>query len=202
MASKMKSTFTSMLMTLLIISAIAALSLGVVYNTTKEPIAKAQQQKLTKAIADVLPPFETQKMVKVPDADGPDSIVCYVGYKGEEPQGIAIDTYTMKGFSGKIRLMVGFDMDGNLVKTAVLAHKETPGLGDKMVASKSDFPKQFWHKAAASLLEKGKFLVKKDGGKIDAITAATISSRAFCDAVQRAYDTYNANKLEIVGGTK
>jgi electron transport complex protein RnfG len=76
----------------------------------------------------------------------------------------------------------------------VLAHKETPGLGDKMDASKSDFPLQFKGKNPADF----KLHVTKDGGNVDAITAATISSRAFCDAVERAYVTFQKEK----GGTQ
>ncbi len=82
--------------------------------------------------------------------------------------------------------MVGFSPKGILINTVVLEHKETPGLGDKMDVAKSDFPIQFQGKDLAEW----NMTVKKDGGDVDAITAATISSRAFCDAVQRAYDTF------------
>ena len=99
----------------------------------------------------------------------------------------------MKGFSGKIELMVGFLDDGTIENTAVLMHKETPGLGDKMDQKKSDFSLQFIGKNPVDF----KLKVKKDGGDVDAITAATISSRAFCDAVQRAYDVF-----EKEGGAK
>ncbi len=84
--------------------------------------------------------------------------------------------------------MVGMLDDGSISNTAVLSHKETPGLGDKMDIKKSDFPKQFEGKSPESF----KLKVSKDGGDVDAITAATISSRAFCDAVKRATDTYQA----------
>lgn len=201
MASKMKSTFTTMLLTLMIITSIAALALGAVYNATKEPIRLAQEAKQKQAIRDVLPEFTEFKTVMVPDADGADSLECFIGMKDGAPVGIAFKTYTMKGFSGLIRLMVGFDTKGDFCKTAVLQHSETPGLGDKMAVSKSDFSKQFWNTPAASLLSDGKFKVTKDGGKIDAITAATISSRAFCDAVQRAYDTYEKEQSKLIGGT-
>ena len=85
--------------------------------------------------------------------------------------------------------MVGLLADGSISNTAVLAHKETPGLGDKMDIAKSDFPAQFIGKNPAEF----KLSVTKDGGDVDAITAATISSRAFCDAVERAYITLKNN---------
>jgi len=79
--------------------------------------------------------------------------------------------------------MTGFSPDGKIFNISVLAHKETPGLGTKM--SEPAFKNQFNDKNPSEFALK----VKKDGGPVDAITAATISSRAFCDAVQRAYNT-------------
>jgi len=99
--------------------------------------------------------------------------------------GTAVQTYTNKGFSGHISIMVGFKADGVINDIAVLEHKETPGLGTKMTEPK--FKDQFKNLNIAQLPEK-KVKVKKDQGTIEAITAATISSRAFCDAVQRAWE--------------
>jgi len=172
MASKRESNFINMVVTLLIVSAVAALALGAVYTVTKEPSLRTE---------------------KVPVGDGGDTLILYVASKENQVVGTAIKTYTMKGFSGRIELMVGFLNDGSIDNTAVLMHKETPGLGDKMDMSKSDFSKQFNGKNPADF----KLKVKKDGGAVDAITAATISSRAFCDAVQRAYDIF-----EKEGGKK
>jgi electron transport complex protein RnfG len=82
--------------------------------------------------------------------------------------------------------MIGILPDGTINDISVLEQKETPGLGDKMQKSKSNFSLQFKNKNPASF----KLKVKKDGGEVDAITAATIRSRAFCDAVNRAYNAY------------
>ncbi len=193
MASKRESNFINMVVTLLIVSAVAALALGAVYTVTKEPIALAKKAKLEAAIKAVVPEFDNLKTEKVPMGDGGDTLVLYIASKNDEVVGTAIKTYTMKGFSGRIELMVGFLKDGTIDNTAVLMHKETPGLGDKMDKKKSDFSVQFNGKNPANY----KLKVKKDGGSVDAITAATISSRAFCDAVQRAYDVF-----EKEGGNK
>lgn len=83
-------------------------------------------------------------------------------------------------------LMVGFGTDGTIVNTSVLSHSETPGLGAKMVEGKSNFSVQFQGKNPANF----KMAVKKDGGDVDAITASTITSRAFCEAVESAYKVY------------
>jgi electron transport complex protein RnfG len=190
MASKRESSFINMVITLFLVAAVAALALGGVYTVTKEPIAIAKQKKLEAAIKSVLPEFDTIIAAKFADPEGKDSLTFYYAYNDGEEIGAAIKTYTMEGFSGRIELMVGLLEDGTINNTAVLAHKETPGLGDKMDAAKSDFPLQFKGKNPADF----KLHVTKDGGNVDAITAATISSRAFCDAIDRAYVTFQKEK--------
>lgn len=175
-----------MVITLLSVTGIAALSLGGVYNLTKEPIALARQAKLQKAIGEVLPAFESIEEYALMPATGPDSLIFYVAKQNDSIVGTAVRTYTDNGFSGRFTIMVGFLPDGTIHNTAVLEHKETPGLGDKMDIRKAPWSAQFRGKNPADY----RLVVTKDGGDVDAITAATISSRAFCDAAQRAYDTY------------
>ncbi len=187
MASKTKSSFLNMVLTLFIVTAVAAFALATVYNATKEPIEKAKQEKLEEAIAKVLPEFETlDEELKIMPVDGKDELSFYKAYKADEWVGTAVKTYSDKGFSGRVLIMVGFKPDGTIVNTAVLEHKETPGLGDKMDVEKSDFPLQFMDKNPSEWT----LSVTKDGGNVDAITAATISSRAFCDATKRAHETF------------
>ena len=190
MASKRESNFINMVITLFLVAAVAALALGGVYTVTKEPIAIAKQKKLEAAIKSVMPDFDTIIETKFIDPEGKDSLTFYFANKNGEQIGAAIKTYTMDGFSGKIELMIGMLDDGTINNTAVLEHKETPGLGDKMDIKKSDFPLQFKGKNPNDF----NLRVTKDGGDVDAITAATISSRAFCDAVQRAYTTFEKEK--------
>jgi len=80
--------------------------------------------------------------------------------------------------------MVGIIPDGNINNTQVVQQKETPGLGTKIELP--SFRDQFMNKNPKTFIVK----VKKDGGDVDAITAATISSRAFCNALELAYSTY------------
>jgi H+/Na+-translocating ferredoxin:NAD+ oxidoreductase subunit G len=190
MASKRESNFINMVVTLFMVSAVAALALGAVYNVTKEPIALAKKKKLEAAIKTVLPEFDDVKTIKVGLGDGEDSLVYYVASKDNKVIGTAIKSWTMKGFSGKIEIMIGLLQDGTINNTAVVSHKETPGLGDKMDVAKSDFPIQFMGKNSGNFNLK----VTKDGGDVDAITAATITSRAFCDAVQKACDSFENEK--------
>ena len=82
--------------------------------------------------------------------------------------------------------MVGFNVDGTIKGISVLSHTETPGLGDKIEPSKSSFSAQFEGKDPQNF----KLVVKKDGGDVDAITASTITSRAYCDAVTLAWEAF------------
>jgi electron transport complex protein RnfG len=187
MASKKESSFLNMVLTLFVITLIASATLGYLYELTKGPIAASKLAKLNRAITQVVPEFDTipQNEVYKMGVDG-DTLVFYPAKKDGELVGTAVSTFTNNGFSGYINLMVGFLPDGTIHNISVLEHKETPGLGDKMQKNKSDWSIQFNGKNPAEF----KLMVTKDRGDIDAITASTISSRAFCDAVDRAYKAY------------
>lgn len=188
--AKKESTFTNMLLTLLIVTALSSLAASSVYNFTKGPIAEVKRLKQEKAIKEVMPGFtELERSAEVP-SDGGDSLVLFKGFKDGENIGVAVNTYTNLGYSGLIKIMVGFQEDGTINNYEVLEHKETPGLGSKMTSAA--FKDQFQGKNPASFNLK----VKKDGGDVDAITAATITSRAVCDAIGRAYETYEEMKKE------
>lgn len=183
--AKVESNFKNMTLTLLVISFIASAALGLVYQSTKEPIAKAQMSKINSAIEAVVPEFNNQPFEEsfTADVDG-GTLTFYPAKKDGQLVGTAVKTFSNNGFSGLIELMIGFMPDGSIYKIAVVSHKETPGLGDKMESSKSNFSLQFEGKNPDTF----KVKVKKDGGDVDAITASTISSRAYCDAVMRAYN--------------
>lgn len=183
--AKIESNFRNMVLSLTLIALGAAICLGFVYEFTKKPIELSNLNKKLDAIKLVVPEFTNNPnddMFKLPTGDG-DSLEIYPAKKGEDIVGYAVNTYSKNGFAGIIRLMAGFKPDGTVINIRVLEQKETPGLGNKM--TDPNFKDQFNDKDPAKFALK----VKKDGGQVDAITAATISSRAFCDAVQRAYTT-------------
>ena len=185
--AKKESTFLNMVVTLFVITLAAATVLGFVYEATKEPIAEAKMKQKSEAIKIVVPEFNNSPLdtKKTLDVDG-GQVTVYEAKKDSVVVGYAIETFTNKGFGGTVKLMIGFNSDGSVYDVSVLEHKETPGLGDKMEARKSPFSSQFKGKNLSNFILK----VKKDGGDVDAITAATISSRAFCDALNRAYKVY------------
>jgi len=185
--SKKDSSFRNMVMTLFIVTLVASTALGFVYELTKDPINRVRQVKKINAIREVLPDFNNDPyadVYKIPVEN--DTMYFYPAKKNDKLIGTAVQTFTNKGFSGNIKLMVGFLPDGTINDITVIEHKETPGLGDKIEKRKSDFSLQFQGKDP----EKFHLRVEKDGGDVDAITASTISSRAFCDAILRAYKTY------------
>lgn len=187
-----------MVLSLTLISLGASAALGYVYEFTKGPIEASVLNKKIEAIRQVVPEFTNdpnEEMFMLPTGEG-DSLEVYPAKNGEQVVGYAVKSYTNKGFSGHIVFMVGFKPDGTIYNINVLEQKETPGLGNKMVpqgtGDKPTFKDQFMDKNPATFSLK----VKKDGGQVDAITAATISSRAFCDGVQRAYNAFEKGGLK------
>ena len=196
--AKRESTFGNMVLSLTLIATIFALCLGLIHELTAGPISQAQMAKKTAAISEVVPPFDNDpnaEMYTKTTPEGDYNLEIYPAKKDGEIVGYAVNTLTMKGFNGEIDVMVGFKPNGDIYKVYVLNHSETPGLGAKITTP--EFKDQFDGKNPSSF----KLTVKKDGGDIDAITAATISSRAFADAIQRAYDTIFADlELNAVSG--
>lgn len=188
--AKKESTFLNMFLTLLIVTALSSLAASAVYQVTKGPIAEVQRKKQEAAIKKVMPGFTDLEEQKTVPPQESDSVAVFEGYKDGSEVGIAINAFTYQGYSGLIRILVGFEPDGTINNIEVLEQKETPGLGTKM--AEPAFKNQFKGKNP----EDFKLTVKKDGGDVDAITAATITSRAFCDAVEQAYGTFKKIKQD------
>lgn len=197
MSKKLESNLKNMILSLFFISSVMAASLGYVYTLTKEPIDMSIINAENDAIKKVAPEFDkidTTIKVLSPDFEigkavpkAIDTLVYYVLSKNNQPAGYAIKTFTKKAFSGEFTLMVGLKPDGSINQIEVLSQKETPGLGSNMKGDK--FKNQFIGKNPSIW----KMIVEKDGGEVDAISASTITSRAYCDAVQRGHNGYMKN---------
>ena len=196
--AKKKSSLINMLVALFVITAVSGGLLGLVYGMTKDAIAEVDQKKNEAAIQAVLP-LEGE-ITYVADTlhyyyEGVEiSLPCNLAYDANGTfQGMTVKT-SEGGFGGKIELMVGFLADGTIKGTSVLSHAETPGLGANMTGK---FKDQFVDKNPANY----KLTVKKDGGDVDAITAATLTSRAFSKAVNKAYQAFDANKAQFMNSS-
>ncbi|MFH1379605.1 MAG: RnfABCDGE type electron transport complex subunit G [bacterium] len=159
---------------LMIVCLAASAGLASVYKLTAERIKLNARKEVERNLFMVLPGsnrFE-QKENK------------FEGFADDQQIGTAVEL-APKGYGGKIKMLAGIDRNGTLIAIAILSHTETPGLGKNI--EMESFKRQFKGKS-----HKGMFL-KKDSpqGEVDAITAATISSRAVTDAVRKALQKFN-----------
>lgn len=181
-----QSSFKNMSICLLVICLVCSALLAGVYALTAEPIAAAAKAKNEAAIKEVLPDavasIEEERTVTVNGTE----YTYNLGYDGQgNTVGCAINVETL-GFGGPIAIKVGFDVNGIIWNTKVLSQAETPGLGAK--CTEPSFSDQF---KGFNPGEK-KLAVKKDGGDVDAITASTITSRAYTVGLAAAVEAFNA----------
>ena len=190
--AKKESTLKNMLIALMVIAIVSGGVLGFIYNLTKPAIDQVEANKNLKAINEVL---KTDVEIVKTETLVIEDLTYNLAFDAENNFiGAAVKTYSMNGFGGKIELMVGLLKNGIINKVSILSQAETPGLGANMVNDK--FKGQFDGKDPKQFTLR----VKKDGGDVDAITAATISSRAVSEALQRAVDGFEANKDQFMKG--
>ena len=184
-----KSSFKNMSLCLMVICLVCSALLAGVYALTADPIAKAAQAKNESAIKEVLPDtavtIEEESSIVV---DGQTYTYNRAFDELGNTVGCAVNVST-NGFGGPIVIKVGFGVDGVIWNTKVLSQAETPGLGAKCV--EPSFSDQF---KGFNPAEK-KLAVRKDNGDVDAITASTITSRAYANGLAAAAKVFG----EIVG---
>ena len=181
-----------MALTLFLVCFFGSAVMAGIYALTKDKIEGANNDKINGAITAVMPPEVKNNPAsdKITQEFNGKSYTVYPGKdKGKEIIAYAIESAS-PGYSGNVSILVGFKADGTIFDIAVLSHTETPGLGDKIEPDKGTFSVQFKGKDPANF----KILVKQDGGDVDAITASTITSRAYCDAVMNAWEVFKLCK--------
>ena len=191
----MKSSLKNMVLVLFTITLLSSAAVGGVYMLTKEPIAQAKVAAVNNALKQVLPEYESTTSQTIEVAELP--IVTHTATVADKAVGYAVESISKNGFGGAVRLMGGFDAEGKILNINVLEQKETPGLGTKMADEGNVLLLSLKDKNAAEV----NMTVKKDGGDIDALTAATISSRAYAEAVAVAYEAYKvaSGKQSVAG---
>ena len=181
-----KSSFKNMVICLFAICVVCSSLLAGVYALTKAPIDAAAKAKNEAAIMEVLPTSAvTIEEERTVDFEG----VSYAYNLAYDEQGNTVGcaiNVAPVGFGGPIAIKVGFDVNGVIWNTKVLSQAETPGLGAKCV--EPSFSEQFKGFDPAAK----KLAVKKDGGDVDAITASTITSRAYADGLALAVKVFQA----------
>lgn len=177
---KLESTWYNMAAVLTLIAVIAGASLAGVNELTKEPIAEIQKQTLADGIRSVL----KADKVEVQNTDSLENgAVIYT-----TDCGMAVQASDGNAFGGKLTVLVGFAEDGSILGYKILQTSETPGLG-----AKAEVWFQEGQKGNIIGKKAGNLTVSKDGGDVDAITASTITSRAFLRCVNAAYAALQAN---------
>ncbi len=193
---KLESSLKNMLLVLTGVTVILVTLLAYVNQLTEEPIREANANILKTALKQVLPEFtndptqEADTLFSEKNGKKIADYIIYTAKNNDEWVGTAVEA-TSNGFSGKLKVLVGFDAQGKIYNYSLLAHSETPGLG-----SKADkwFKKGGKGNIVGMNPGDGELKVSKDqGGTVDAITASTITSRAFLQAVNNAYNAYKGN---------
>jgi electron transport complex protein RnfG len=163
---------------------------------TNAPAAAGGAQALdadqSQALAAVLPPHDNDPLAQpVTIADNGKSWTFFTARRGGKIVGTAFLAVSRLGYGGDIQVMVGVTNGLRVARLAILPHHETPGLGDKIGAP------QFYGQFAGRDLARTRWALRKDGGDIDGITGATVSSRAVVDAVRRGLEVCRRHAAEI-----
>lgn len=187
----------------------ASITVGVVavtHSLTAERIADNRLASQHQALGQVVPEAMhdgdlLDHAITLPGAEAlgqPETFTAWRARRAGETIAIILPVIAPDGYSGDISLLVGIAADGSLTGVRVLAHRETPGLGDKIEARKSDWITQF---AGLSLGNPpaDQWAVKKDGGAFDAFTGATITPRAVVGAIRRSLKYFAANRAMLLG---
>ena len=189
-----------LVLVLTLISTVAGFALALTHELTKERIENARKEYELKAVKKVLLIEEKLKelkgelVIEKKEVEFEETKVpVYRGRMNENVFGTAIKT-AGKGYGGDIETVVGINRKGVITAVEIVEHKETPGLGAKII--EAFFRDQFKGKSA-----RNKIKVRKDGGEIDAISGATISPQGVCQAVERALELFSEKKEEILKGS-
>jgi electron transport complex protein RnfG len=203
---------TPLVLSLGIISCVAAVLRAWVYLITEEPIAAAMQQKTNAALNEVLPAFDNQPAEETVIVG---EVKFYVGRKEGQIIGFAGETVSHKGYGGDVTVLAGLKPDGTVTTVLVTKQTETPGLGTVVAERKREKtlsglisgkketglpPNRILDQFNGMKAEAGQapWAVKKDGGTLDAVTGATITSRAVCGAVFTIAETFAQNRETLL----
>jgi electron transport complex protein RnfG len=187
------------------------------FETTREPIAMSERAAKQALLSQVVPANMhdndlLQDAIQLPPVEmlgQRNPSTAYRARLGGQPSAVILEAIAPDGYSGDIKLLVGISADGTLTGVRVLAHKETPGLGDYIDLAHDDWIKNFDGKsiakegqATAGALPDEAWKVRKDGGQFDYMTGATITPRAVVKAVHKALVYFGEAKNTIfVAGT-
>lgn len=180
-------------------------SVALLQQGTAERIAKAEREAQVRALAEILPAgsydnhlLDNRIELNAPELGHRSPQSAYLALKGGQPSALILPVTAPDGYSGAIHLLVGIFADGRLAGVRVLGHKETPGLGDKIELTKSDWVRSFEGKSLSDPGEDG-WAVKKDRGEFDQFAGATITPRAVVKAVHGTLRYFDKHRAQLLG---
>ena len=184
---------------------IATALLVFTFTRTEPTIERSKQAEKLALLSQVLPPaLYDNDLLASQRAVPPDELLgtrhdsaMWIARRGDTITAVVLEAIAPDGYSGNIALLIGIDVDGNVTGVRVTAHRETPGLGDYIVRSKSPWIEQFVGKSLVSP-ETKRWKVVKDGGQFDARAGATITPRAVVKAVRGALDYFARHRAALV----
>lgn len=173
------------------------------HEQTRERIAQNERLALLRSLQVLVPPDSVDNdmvtdVIRVhhPELLGGTETTVYRGRKDGQPVALVLDPIAPDGYSGAIRLLVAVRRDGSLGGVRVIAHKETPGLGDRIEEEKADWILQFADRSLGDPRPAG-WKVKRDGGIFDQFTGATITPRAIVKTVRKALEFVQAQGEQL-----
>ena len=177
----------------------SALALSIADEVTRDAIAQRAAEDLQASLTQVIPASlhdndPGARLRHVTDAAEGD-VEVHIAAMGREVTGLAFEL-TGYGYGGAIRVLVGLDPGGEILGARVLAHAETPGLGDKIEAAKADWIFDFDGRSLASMPEEG-WALKRDGGVFDQFSGASITPRAVVNTVRRALELFARHRAAL-----
>jgi electron transport complex protein RnfG len=186
---------------LLLFALLGTAMVAYTYDQTREQIAANERATLLRKLHRLIAP-ETHNNVLLEDTvsvqdeallGSENPVMVYRARKDGEPVALVIAAIAPDGYSGPIKLLIGINVDGSLSGVRVVAHRETPGLGDAIDESRSDWIRSFDGKSLHAP-DVERWAVRKDGGEFDQLTGATITPRAVVKAVRNALLYYRDHK--------
>jgi len=191
-------------MTLAVIAGICTLLVAATYRLTEERIAANEKALLEQSLQPALTGLfydsgvsESRLVLQPPhELPGNDPAIIYRVYAEEQPVAALFVVTARDGFSGPIRILLGVDVSGLVTGIRILQHSETPGLGDNIESSRSDWVYQFDGRSLADPQVSG-WSLKGDGGEFDQLTGASITPRAVIKAIRETLIFFDANRDHV-----
>ena len=189
---------------LMLFAIVGAMLVGLTFDTTKEKIIYNEKLTLLKKLNTIIPSSHYDNdLLKDTIILKPDYLLgtdtnstAYIARKLSQPVAVVLPVIAPNGYNGPIHLLVGIRHDGTITGTRVVKHRETPGLGDVVEETKSDWILGFNSKSLSNPTSK-KWKVKKDGGDFDQFTGATITPRAVIKAIHSSLLYFEEHKTKI-----